>query len=764
MLQNSWDSYELPDLNLPYNRIERELSEKSRLVRGENLYVTTGGKMARRPGTLEISNSTNTQRCDRLWIYQTLETPPNVYIIGSFYDTATETWNLQYLRLADTVPAWTSLGAYRDLDASTQPHNLVVARGLAFVKTYPDSGSSEKLGTVQLDGTGGTIDVHPWGLLGPQTPAAIVGAVTILDGSLDAITTTVVVADDTDFPATPFIIQVEYEQMEVTAGVPGLSWTVTRGANGTTPAAHDDLSIVLWRDWSDSDHMIVVNSFWRYSYAYKTITGQISNRAAIQTNPSKLPSLTGPFINQIPKITVQGHSDTTNIPTIVIYRSTDGGGTYFQLHEIDNTGAGDIEFEDKYLESGVSGGTFNDPVPDADLETGQVGPTLTSNSPPPACLAPDVTGVDAPQPTSPMAYYAARIWFGIGNILFFSGNEEIIEGIPEECFPSGTFGNFFRFQYPIVNVVATTNALYVFTLQATYQISGTNLETFNARQVFDNIGAPYGHPRALTSFGSTVAVLTNDFRVVLINDNEYRSISDPLFTDLVNAIDAGSEIEIRYWADLDKEWIVVSGHRNSDTTYSRQWVYDIRKSQQVKDDFWFLPWTVRSTACLSASIDEETSQRRLCWFVWDTTEVEGQLVYLDPTGVACTDWFLDAEETYDWYADFNLMRVPAGNHVNTLSRPAITPDFYCFYIERSLFAGDSDPDFFYYKDDFWSQPIPAFTTEEPPRRNPSLAYKTILMPVNEACQRAAIRLRKLETAERFELQSLTYSWSPTSGA
>ncbi len=55
---------------------------------------------------------------------------------------------------------------------------------------------------------------------------------------------TLVVEDASDFPATPFVIRVQNEQMLVTSVV-GNSFTVTRGFNGTTAAAHPDTATVF---------------------------------------------------------------------------------------------------------------------------------------------------------------------------------------------------------------------------------------------------------------------------------------------------------------------------------------------------------------------------------------------------------------------------------------------------------------------------------------------------------------------------------------
>ena len=62
-----------------------------------------------------------------------------------------------------------------------------------------------------------------------------------------ATNTTVKVTSATGFPTTnPFTIQIDAEQMRVTAGAGTTTWTVTRGYNSTTRAAHAVNAIVGW--------------------------------------------------------------------------------------------------------------------------------------------------------------------------------------------------------------------------------------------------------------------------------------------------------------------------------------------------------------------------------------------------------------------------------------------------------------------------------------------------------------------------------------
>lgn len=759
-----WDNLQFDgDLNFPYNRILGELSNTPRFVRGNNACITLGGKLIRRPGTLSIDNTTLARRIDRLWLYETLDTPPKVYLIASAYNSSTTRWELYYIRLSDASPAWTLFTSLRDCNNSTRPHELVVSRGLAYIKGFPSSGSTEKLGTIIFDGKSSPVRFMFWGLLGPTTPAAVKGATTRLAAAISSSATTISVVSSTGFPATPFTIQVEDERMSVTA-VAHPNWTVTRAIEGTTAASHEDDTLILWRNWTASDHRVDVNITWRYTYAYKSLTGQISNRAPLETNPDKLPSSTGPFQDLCPTMTYAGTSDTVNVPTIVFYRTQDGGGTFFKLKEFANPGSGTFDFRDDDLESGAGGGTFNDPLPDDQLDGATQATSLTSNSPPPTVLDPQVVGVDTPIASTPIVSYAARLWYGLGNVLFFSAEEELNDGIPEESFPSGIFGNFFRFQYPITNLAATDEALYVFTIQATYMITGNNLESLNVTPLFDNLGCPYGHPRAITRFANTIALLTHDFRIATIEGGQYKTISDPLFTDIVDATLDSTEFDIKYWGDLEKEWLVVSGHVISNTELSQQWVYDLKKSKQIRTDFWFVPWTVRSVASVSGRINEGTGQRRLVWFVYNQSTDSGQLVRLDPTERTATDWFNGAETNYNFYVDLWLMTVPAGNHVNELRKGGITPTVYAVMVERTLFANDQDPLMYYYQDDFWSDPIPFPTIEDPPRRERSLNYKTMVMPIHQAVQRFGMRFSKVNSSDLFEVHSINVIWNPDAGA
>jgi Tfp pilus assembly protein PilX len=74
------------------------------------------------------------------------------------------------------------------------------------------------------------------------------GANTTLSGAINASQTTLSVASASGFPTTAFRIRIDDEQMNVTGGFGTNTWTVTRGANGTTAATHVTSQTVTWDD------------------------------------------------------------------------------------------------------------------------------------------------------------------------------------------------------------------------------------------------------------------------------------------------------------------------------------------------------------------------------------------------------------------------------------------------------------------------------------------------------------------------------------
>jgi hypothetical protein len=755
------DALEFQRMDLPYDRATAPLSNELRFWRGLNMFVSHGGSLKKRLAGVAVADTNHTLRIDRLWIYETEDTPPLVYFVASMYNPVSTYWEIHYFR-PGTDTSWNKAEDLRGLIDSTVPHEASPYQGRLYIRAV---SATDKYGTALFDGTAGTPAFHYWGLPGPTAPAALVGALDHLDGEINDSTTTVTLLDASNFPSSyPYSITCQFEEMTV-SNKTGNVLTVTRGANNTTAVTHFDNTEVAWRDWSASEHRVDVFRQWKYTYAYVTDTGHVTSRAPLETNPDSLPSWTGPFRDLVPEFTLTGHSDTTRVPSINIYRSTDGGGTYFFLEQIANPGSGTFVYFDDSLASG-SGATFNDPLPDLELDQAQIAPSLTSNDPPPPIKDGEV-GVDNPERGTPIVEYAGRLWYGIGNLVFFSGREEIMEGQPEESFPSGTLnGNFFTFQYPVTNIAGTDDALYIFTLKKVYRLTGTNLETFNPRPMTGSVGAPYGHPRALVQFNEKVAFITHDFRVGIIEDGKYTNLSDALSTDLIDASSGGAEFELIYWSDLEKEYLIVCAHRQGDTTQSRQWVLDLRKTEITEKPFWFVPWDIKAVAAASDRVAEDTAQRRAIFSIWDPDAGVGTLIRLDPTARTAVELEPDGTSTraINMYAETGLVTCPHGNHVNALRGPALNPVVYNIIMERTKFAGDQDPTLSYYLDDFFTDPVQIPVLRQPSRHPATKGYVTQIGPINKIAHRVAARFDWVESTDLVDIHAFAFTWTPESGS
>lgn len=706
-----YDSLEVNPLKLPYDISASALDhDNHRLVDGKNVYTAIGGGIRKRPGFVYDSRNM-TQSSPNSNGVAWIKSMENGMRIMSAYNSTTGFFEV----ICDGGTFTTTL-TLRDIDKSVYPHEMIEVRGKAYIKGFPTGGN--KYCSVITYAAGTLAAQEPWGADAPTTPARIKGSITKLSGSITSGAGSLVVsANYGSMPATPFTIYVDDEEMTVTA-VGGTTWTVTRGVNGTTAAAHLDKALVVYKPWNASAHQVDVNTYWLYSYAYKSITGQVGNRAPFETNPDNMPSSTGRFRDKKPIVVLQGHSDTTNYPRIQVFRTTDGGGTPYFLEEIDNPGAGSFEYTDDSLVS--AGAATDDPVPDAILDQNDFAPTLTSNSPPLPVTSPGIIGTTDPYRCTPMAFYASRIWYGISRDLIASSNEELETGIPEESFDSSNGGVKFKFREEILNVVAATDALYVFTEKRTYILTGQSKETFQVVLLYENVGARQYCPRAAVAVKNQVAFLTNGNRIAMtqgLNQKEPLYLSDPLGDTLDKLPLKGQwdvdsrewPLEILYFTRGAFDWLIcnfcsllTAGSNLASSGTSYQLVYDFALSASERKHFWHPPWyCLRGIRPSNGSVTAPTHMwvsknfytgnpslnilnRQAGTFAHGINLPESFVNVLPavdfvwgPTGGGGLNQELIG---YDWNFTPNLHRLPGGNHINNLRVPTLAPNVVCVEI------------------------------------------------------------------------------------
>lgn len=699
---HAYDSQEFEQLFLPYAPNLSRLAGEPVLYDGSNLFCSWGGTLKKRPPMTTVGPTTAvTQRCDQAWVYETLEASPAVYIVGSFHDASTGLWNLKWFNLNVATPTWTTVDERRACNHSTLAHEGLVRRGKLYIKAFPLNAGAD-----------------------PNTFDTL-GSI-FLDGT----------------------------------GGNGC-FTHDWGMLGPT----DPAALTNPAGWDASTNAITVLNSWLYTYTIVSQSGNESDRAPLETNPDKSPSASGAFTNKIPAMSVVGPTDTSEYPYLNIYRSTDGGGTFFFLHQLVNLG-GTQTFQDKYRESGAGGGVFNDPVPDDQLDTTHVAPTTTSNGPPPTVAPPSVTGADPIAPCTRIVEYAGRIWYGIDEYLFFSALEELNEGVPEECWPAGdALPNFYRMPKGIAQLEVTPAGLLVTTRTETIRVEGTNRASFNPRPFLGGIGGAALQNRGSIEAGDYAAWLTQDFRIVVVHGDSYAVLSNPIGALIENYALAGRQIDIKFWAHGDKEWLVIGAHDLTTSTNTRWVIYDLGLSRIHSNDFWFVPWAVQSTAMAVGQKNISDSANKLFVMLWDGTNTRIAYMNIDATDYEDLVPATGLGSTYAWTLTTGLLGVPEGDHVNKLRGPDFSPAFASVQIERLAIDGDTDPSVSAYYDDFFNDPVNLVPGDLPARREQSIGYTSLTY--NEAqrvCKHVAIKVDGINDALGAELFQLAFNWLPESGA
>ena len=674
--ESRYDSYELipPDCGMWENASYVDDSAEH-FLSSTNFTLTEKRSLRTRFGfSLKIGDTFVGGQVKKLWVYETFSpasTSVYSYMIASAQDQATGYFLLYWISAGGV--AWNAVSTLRACNTSTRPHMIAFSKGLAYVKSFPSTLSGEKLGTVILDGTSGTIQIKPWGLLGPDTPAQLSGQVTKLTADVTATATTLNVTSTAAFPAAPFPIWVGSERMNVTAKG-ATTFTVTRAYSGTTAAVHQALEAVFYYDWGASDHIVDVTIGWAYSYAYKSITGAISNRADIQRNPDLMPSMSGPIKDQVPKVILQGHADTTNIPTIQVYRSTNGLQSFFLLEEIANPGAGPFTYYDDSFGTGATSSTYNDPVPDNKLDTSTFAATLTSNSPPPTVVPPQVIGVDDPSPQSyAMTTHVRRIFFSVGNYLYYSSSEETRCGIPEESFAtdlSSTGANYIAFNDVVTALTSDNESLWIFTTKNIYRMFGFTKDSFYVTKAFD-IGAKLTNLNAAAqSSNGQIAFIATSGAIYTITDNgsTLTRISDAIAFN--SGFSQSPDLSLYFYKNATKEFLYLACTGVPSPTSTDIYVYDVGISREKRRPVWISKWSIGGLPCAFGAF--ESYNPVLTGVFIGNTNLSNSIVaqLQENTFYAPTDLLATGSSSNITYSLITMpIRIPPGNHVNTFNRP-----------------------------------------------------------------------------------------------
>ncbi len=325
--------------------------------------------------------------------------------------------------------------------------------------------------------------------------------------------------------------------------------------NGTDAQKYDGSVLTKWGidisaagiGTSVGGGTLTAQSGYRYCYTYgNSTTGHISS----PSTPT-----------QVLMPAAQSYTITENLPTtdsqvdtIHVYRTTDGGSIYFELPNSPIA----------YSVFSVSG-FYDNSYTDEELSS-VFAPLPHQNDPPPASQG--------------VVWFAGRLWTFAGDKLFYSGWEEIpidTSDAPEECFPPD---NFFPFGQEITGLGTTTGALIVLCGGTAFKLTGDTLDTFKRDTLANKRGT---RQRAtITSNGKIVAWLDSSSTIQYTNGEEVRELSVPIRPD-IEAIEH-DRAAMTFHDDGLRHWLVLM-----DGGEGKLRIFDQDKER------WMVPWELDGT-------------------------------------------------------------------------------------------------------------------------------------------------------------------------
>jgi len=286
-----------------------------------------------------------------------------------------------------------------------------------------------------------------------------------------------------------------------------------------------------------------------YGYTYTTIYGHESNMSPLSLS-------TGLFTDQIVNVAYTASTDP-QVNGINIYRTLDGGSQAPDVMQLVNVSGP--------LPNTTS--SFNDATLDIDLGL-QTGPALLRNSPPTPCIG--------------FVLWNNRIWGFQNGTTFFSGNEEIANGVAEEAWPSGEDGNFFNWPERVMGMAPTPDQLAVGLSSQFWQVSGDSLDTFRIGLLLDERGVK--GVTGIKSVGSDVIWQDRSRQLWTANNGE---VGMPIRPDLATVDPSQSFVGMH--VQNDYHWLYCLDPANS-----KLYLYDIDLG------IWNTPWVVPGAVAITS--------------------------------------------------------------------------------------------------------------------------------------------------------------------
>ena len=344
-----------------------------------------------------------------------------------------------------------------------------------------------------------------------------------------------------------------------------------------------------------SPNAITAQTGYIYGQTFTSIYGHESSMSALSTS-------TGVFTDLAVQTNVLSSADL-QVNGINLYRTTDGG---------------DADPEAMRLVASLPNidASYTDSTLDIYLGS-QTGPALYVNDP--------------PQPLNGFVWSNGRIWGINGANTWFTGNEEITNGIPAECMSDAINGNYYAWPSQVGGMAVTSNGVDIGIDEQFWQVSGESLATFRKSKLLQGGGTLY--PINIMSVGDNVLWIDTAKQVWSSSDGEF---GEPIRPDLANL--TLSNAYIGFHKSKIFNWIYVL-----DATNSVLYNYNLDLSQ------WDTPWIfgAKITAITSAQLSEGNIELIAAF---DT----GHVMYLNPSA------YVDDAAQYADALKSNLLAIVPG--------------------------------------------------------------------------------------------------------
>lgn len=269
-------------------------------------------------------------------------------------------------------------------------------------------------------------------------------------------------------------------QVVTTAGSTGSSvptWNVTTGGTTTdNTAVWTNLGAVATAGLSSAPSLSPTSGYRYVATFSKSATGEVSTASPVSLSTGTQSNAT---------ITVTGTGSTeTGVDTVQLYRTLDGGATYYFLTSFANPGA--------------STWTYTDSTTDPLLNTFIIAPLAHANDPPPAAA-------------TNIIYHVGRLWIAVANKVYFAGGPDVTNGNGDTCYPPA---NVFVFPGQVTAFASTSSGLLVITPTDVFIIRGLDSLSFYTQKFLSNFGAL--SQDAVTQDGDMVYILTTQRQLYLL--------------------------------------------------------------------------------------------------------------------------------------------------------------------------------------------------------------------------------------------------------